>query len=149
MPDRHPIVVPTPMKRMVFGLLDYISLLGLLTILIATVVAIGQEVLVILRQGEIKLTDLLLLFIYMEVIAMVGIYFRSQRLPVRFPVLIAMIALSRHIILEASHMDEWELLAMSASVFILGLTAVMLKYGNKFDSYERPLLSNNDSGTAQ
>lgn len=135
--DRHPIVIPTPIKSIVFLVVDTISLLGLLTILIATAIAIGQEVLLIFQQGKIELTDLLLLFIYMEVIAMAGIYFRSQRLPVRFPVLIAMIALSRHIILEADHLSEWELMAMSISVLVLGLTTVLLKYGNKFDVFEK------------
>lgn len=137
MPDRHPIVIPKPFKNISYFIVDSISLIGLCTILFASVVAIGQEVLVLFSHGKIELTDLLLLFIYMEVIAMVGIYFRSHRLPVRFPVLIAMIALSRHIILEASHMTEWELLAMAGSVFILGSTSVLLKYGNKFDAFEQ------------
>ena len=139
--DRHPVVVPECLKNAVYFIVDGVSLVGLLTILAATVIAIGQEVLVILRQGKIELTDLLLLFIYMEVIAMAGIYFRSHRLPVRFPILIAMIALSRHIIQDANGMDEWELLAMSGSVFVLGATTVLLKYGNKFDEYEKDTLS--------
>lgn len=137
MVDRHHITVPEPLKDIVFLTIDLISIAGLFTILFASVVAIVQEVLAIFQNGTIRLTDLLLLFIYMEVISMVGIYFRSHRLPVRFPVLIAMVALSRHIILEAGHMTQWELVAMAGSVFVLGLTTVLLKFGNKFDVYEK------------
>jgi protein PsiE len=137
MPDRHHLSIPDPLKRIVYGVLDTVSIVGLTVILCASLVAIGQEVLVIIERQAVRLADLLLLFIYMEVVAMVGIYFRSHRLPVRFPVLIAMIALARHIILEAGEMDKWELVAMAVSIFVLGVTTVLLKYGNRFDVFEK------------
>jgi protein PsiE len=136
MPDYHHFSIPIPLKKLVFRLIDSVSVLGLLSILIATAVAVGQEVVKIYGQAQVQLTDILLLFIYMEVISMVGIYFHSHRLPVRFPVLIAMVALARHIILETGHMTKWELIAMAGAIFILGVTTVLLKYGNRFDAYE-------------
>lgn len=129
--------LPGPLQRLIFKVIDSVALVGLLVILAATLVAVSQEVKIIWAQGAVQLSDLLLLFIYMEVIAMVGIYFRSHRLPVRFPVMIAMVALSRHIILEASSMTEWQILATVGAIFILGLTATMLKYGNRFDIFEQ------------
>jgi protein PsiE len=136
MSEQHHVSIPAPLKTFIYRLIDIVSILGLLVILAATLVAIGQEILVVLEQKQVRLSDLLLLFIYMEVIAMVGIYFHSHRLPVRFPVLIAMIALARHIILETGTMSQWELVAMAASIFVLGATTVLLKYGNRFDVYE-------------
>ncbi|MFN7901704.1 MAG: phosphate-starvation-inducible protein PsiE [Holosporales bacterium] len=136
MSDFHHLSLPVALKNTVFKIIDIISVVGLLSVLAATVVAIGQEMLVIIHQGKVHLTDILLLFIYMEVISMVGIYFHSNRLPVRFPVLIAMVALARHIILETADMNKWELIAMAAAIFILGVTTVLLKYGNRFDVYE-------------
>lgn len=129
--------LPEPLRQIIFKIIDGTALIGLLVILAATLIAVGQEVAVIWRQGAVQLSDLLLLFIYMEVIAMVGIYFRSHRLPVRFPIMIAMVALARHIILEAESMTEMEILATVGAIFILGVTATMLKYGNRFDVYEK------------
>jgi protein PsiE len=129
--------LPEPLRVVIFKIIDGAALVGLLTILAATLVAVFQEIVVISQHGAVRLADLLLLFIYMEIVAMVGIYFRSHRLPVRFPVMIAMVALARHIILEAGTMSESEILAIVGSIFILGVTATMLKYGNRFDVYEK------------
>lgn len=137
--------LPDPLRGLIFKVIDGAALVGLLIILVATLVAMCQEVYGVWNHGTVQLADLLLLFIYMEVVAMVSIYFRSHRLPVRFPVMIAMVALSRHIILEAGVMSEWQILAMVGSIFILGVTATMLKYGNRFDVYEQQNLQSNNA----
>jgi protein PsiE len=137
MPEYHHLALPAAVQKLVYRTIDIISVLGLVCILLATVVAISQEILLVWAQQQVKLADLLLMFIYMEVIAMVGIYFHSHRLPVRFPVLIAMVALARHIILETGTLSKWELVAMAGAIFVLGLTTVLLKYGNRFDAYEK------------
>lgn len=133
--------IPSRYQRIVYAVIDGISVLGLVAILGATIVAIYQEVLLVWNLGKVRVADLLLLFIYMEVIAMVGIYFKSHRLPVRFPIMIAMVALARHIILEASSMHEWEIVAYVGAIFVLGVTTTLLKYGNKFDVYENQHLT--------
>lgn len=129
--------LPEPFRRCVLKIIDSAALVGLMTILLATLIAVFQEVVIIWQHGAVRLADLLLLFIYMELVAMVSIYFRSHRLPVRFPVMIAMVALSRHIILEAGTMSESGILTMVGAIFILGVTATMLKYGNRFDAFEQ------------
>ena len=58
--------------------LHAIEQVGLLLVLIATIIAVGQEIVVMVRQGEVALKDLLLLFIYLEVIAMIKIYYREH-----------------------------------------------------------------------
>lgn len=85
--------------------LSVVEQVGLALILIATVIAIGQEVWVIVGKQRVDLADLLLLFIYLEVVAMVGIYFESHSLPVRFPMYIAMVALARYLILDSKAME--------------------------------------------
>lgn len=62
---------------------------GLVIIGIATIVAGWHEVQVMLTAGRVTLADLLLMFIYLEVLTMVGLYFESGKLPVRFPLYIA------------------------------------------------------------
>ena len=58
-------------KKTVFRLLHYIEQAGLVIILIATLIAVGQEIIVMFEQGKVELKDLLLLFIYLEVLAMI------------------------------------------------------------------------------
>jgi protein PsiE len=107
-------------------ILDAVEQVGLGIILLATVVAIGQEIWVIFAKLRVDLADLLLLFIYLEVVAMVGIYFESHQLPVRFPLFIAMVALARYLILEAKEMSPLDLLAVGATILILALTVLVV-----------------------
>ena len=83
--------------------------LGLWVVLLATVVAGIQEIWKMIEAREVLLTDLLLLFIYLEVITMVNVYWQSGKLPVRMPLYIAMVALARYLILEASHLGSSDL----------------------------------------
>jgi protein PsiE len=110
--------------------LDTIEQTGLGLILLATVVAIGQEIWVIIAKQGVDLADLLLLFIYLEVVAMVGIYFESHQLPVRFPLFIAMVALARYLILESKEMSPLSLLAVGATILILALTVLVVHFAH-------------------
>ena len=70
------------------GGLDLVEYLGLLIIALATTVAIYQEAMVMVEARKVGLADLLLMFLYLEVLAMIGQYFKSGQLPVRFPCLL-------------------------------------------------------------
>jgi protein PsiE len=72
-------------------LLNLVENIGLLVIGVATVFAMGTEVLNMMRAMQVTLSDLLLLFLYLEVFAMVGLYYQSGKLPVRFPLYIAIL----------------------------------------------------------
>lgn len=109
---------------------EFVERVGLILILVLTVVAVGQELMVVYEALKVTLADLLLLFIYLEVIAMVGIYFESHRLPVRYPIYIAMVALARYIILDAKNLSHWELLSVALSIFILTATVFLIRYGH-------------------
>ena len=102
----------------------------LLVIAIATTFALGSEVLVMVRAMLVTLTDLLLLFLYLEVFAMVGVYYDSGRLPVRFPLYIAMIALARYLILDMKAMEDWRMLAVTASILLLTMAVFLIRYGH-------------------
>lgn len=110
--------------------LDTVEQTGLGLILLATVVAIGQEIWVIIAKQGVDLADLLLLFIYLEVVAMVGIYFESHQLPVRFPLFIAMVALARYLILESKEMSPLSLLGVGATILILALTVLVVHFAH-------------------
>lgn len=110
--------------------LDGVEYAGLLVIAFATSVAMYDEVIVMINRGKVTLTDLLLMFLYLEVLAMIGRYFSSGQLPVRFPLYIAMVALARYLILDLKEMTEWRMLAVAAAIFLLTLGVLVIRYGH-------------------
>ena len=112
------------------GMLALVENVGLLVIAIATVFAMGNETLTMIRAMQVTLTDLLLLFLYLEVLAMVGLYYGSGKLPVRFPLYIAMVALARYLILDMKSMDDWRMVAVTGSILLLTLAVFLIRYGH-------------------
>jgi len=110
--------------------ISVVELVGLFVIAIATVIAAAQEVGLMLDAGKVRLGDLLLLFIYLEVVAMVGLYLASGRLPVRHPLYIGMVALARYLILDMKGMDELRMLAVAGSVLLLALAVLVVRFGH-------------------
>lgn len=84
------------------------------------------------KGGHATLEDILLLFIYLELGAMVGIYFRTQRLPVQYLIYIAITALSRHLVIDVREVsDEFHmhlLLSTAGAIAILSLAILVLSY---------------------
>ena len=100
-----------------------LSLLGLMTI-----VALGQEVFSIIVKGSIELGDLLLLFIFLEVLAMVRTQLVSGEIPLSMPFAIAMVALSRYLVLDMKAMDSWQILAVAGAMLLLAVSLVAIRY---------------------
>ncbi len=116
--------------------IQLIEWLGLLLITIATIIAIIQEVDSVIERQRVELYDILLLFIYLEVIAMVALYLTSGKLPVRYPIYIAIVAIARFIILELKILDALDVIWLSVSMLILTLAALVLRYGHAKFPYE-------------
>ena len=110
--------------------IDIAEWAGLLIICIATLVAIGQETWNMILQHKVLLQDILLLFIYLEILTMAGLYFRSGKLPVRYPIYIAMVAIARYIIIGMKEMDGWTTVALALAILILGLSVIAIRYGH-------------------
>jgi len=111
-------------------LLSLVEHIGLLVIAIATVIAMTSEVTAMAFARQVTLADLLLLFLYLEVLAMVGAYYRSGKLPVRFPLYISMVALARYLVLDIKGMDDWRMLAITASILLLTLAVLVVRIGH-------------------
>jgi protein PsiE len=109
---------------------------GLMLILLATLVAAGQEVAHMIGARMVGLSDLLLLFIYLEVIAMVHAYWQSGQLPVRMPLYIGVVALARYLILDIKAMDEWRMLSVAGAIVLLALAVLAIRYGHVRFPYE-------------
>ena len=102
------------------------GLLALIAIL--TLVATGQELVHIWQIGTVKLADLLLLFIYTEVLGMVGVFYASNRIPITLPLFIAMTALARLIILQGKEMDPITLLYEAGAIAIIALAVLIIRF---------------------
>lgn len=110
--------------------------LGLFLILIATAVAIGQELWHMIVLRHVELSDLLLLFIFLEVITMVEYYWRLGKLPVRIPLYIAMVALARYLILDTEDVRNIHALYITGAILILAFAVFVVRFGHLKFPYE-------------
>ena len=102
---------------------------GLLTLIaILTVVATLQEIIIVYEANKVNLADLLLLFIYTEVLGMIGIFFASNRIPITLPLFIAMTAIARLIILQGKEMQPITLVYEAGAILIIALGCLVIRY---------------------
>ncbi len=104
--------------------------IGLLIISISTVIAMLFEIGSMINARAVTLADLLLMFIYLEVIAMASIYLKSGKLPVRMPLYIAIVAMARYMILDMKNLDTLRLLGLAGAILILAITIFVIRYGH-------------------
>lgn len=115
--------------------ITWVEDIGLVIIAICTVIAIGIEISTMLEAKTVTLADLLLLFIYLEVLAMVAMYLDSGKLPVRMPLYIAIVALARYLILDMKSLDTWRMLGVAGAVLLVALAILVIRYGHTHFPY--------------
>ena len=120
----------TKLKESGYKALVIVEDIGLLIIALATVIAISFEIVDMFKAMTVTLADLLLLFIYLEVLAMVGIYLKTGKLPVRVPLYIAIVALARYMILDMKNLDTLRVLGLTGAVLILAISILAIRYGH-------------------
>jgi protein PsiE len=101
------------------NIIGAIEKIFLIIIAIFTIVAMGQEILLLIKNPRVQLQDLLLMFIYAEVLGMLGAFYSSRRIPITIPLFIAMTALSRLIILQGKEGDPSILLYESGAILLI------------------------------
>ncbi len=110
----------------------YLALFGIGATIVWSAV---YDYLQMMKSGHATLEDILLLFIYLELGAMVGTYFKTHRLPVQFLIYIAITALSRHLVIDVQKVSDnfhlYMLLAITVSIAILSGAVWMLSYTGK------------------
>jgi phosphate starvation-inducible membrane PsiE len=103
----------------------------LFVIAIATVwSAFGEFTHIFSGAAAPTLKDILLLFIYLEILAMVGIYFRTHRLPVRYLIYIAITALTRILVVDVKEMSNLVILSFTGAILMLTLAVLVLKFSS-------------------
>ena len=107
-----------------------IQLLTLVIILISTVIAIGSELYQMFKINKVTLADLLLLFLYLEVLAMVRVFWESQSIQITLPLFIAITALSRFIILQGKSINPEILVYEAGAILLIALAILVLRFRN-------------------
>lgn len=113
-------------------LFHYLALFGIGATIVWSAV---HEYMAMMRVGYASLEDILLLFIYLELGAMVGIYFRTRRLPVQYLIYIAITALSRHLVIDVQKVSDafhlYLLLSIAGAIAVLSLAILVLSFTSK------------------
>ena len=99
----------------------------LILIAFFTIFSVGVEMYAVLLNGKIALTDLLLMFIYAEVLGMVAAFYKYNKIPITIPIFIAITALCRLIILQGKGISTVDLIYESGAVLLLALSAIIIK----------------------
>ena len=118
-------------------LTDGFHILGLFAIGGATVWAAGTAFYAMIQKGHPSLEDLLLLFIYPEIGSMVGIYFRTNHMPVRFLLYVGITALTRHMIgfVQEQPTPDLGVLILAGATLILALAVLVIRFtSNRYPS---------------
>ena len=107
---------------------DIVEKIILVILLIATLAAISQEIIEVIAVQKVTLADILLLFIFLEVIGMIKEYWISKVIRMSYPIFIAITALARLIILQRKDIEPITLIYESLSILILSAAIVLLRF---------------------
>jgi phosphate starvation-inducible membrane PsiE len=129
---------PTRVGRIGRALVDCFQTIALFLLGATIVWAAGHEYMQMLDAGRVRLHDILLLFIYLELGAMVGIYFKTDRLPVLFLLYVAITALTRFLVIDVKDLPTNQVLVITGAILLLALAVLVLqvvasKFGNTQD----------------
>jgi protein PsiE len=111
--------------------LNNIAHVTLLFILwVAVLWSTTSSVIDILHKGAPTLDDLLLFFIYMEILAMIGIYFQTKRMPVRFLIYIAITAITRVLVVDVKTMSNVTIITYAGAITVLAIAILIIKFSS-------------------
>ena len=105
----------------------YLQLILLSIILLSTVIAVGIEIRTMYINQSVTLADLLLMFLYLEVLAMVRVFCDQQSISITLPLLIAITALARFIILQGKEMNPSGLVYEAVAILLIAGAIVVLR----------------------
>ena len=108
-------------------IIRFIQVFAVLLIFVGSLIGFFQEILQMFENRKIQLADLLLLFIYIEVMGMIRVYLLQEEIRITYPLIIAITAISRLIILQKKDLDPSILIYESVAILILAIAIIVLK----------------------
>ncbi|GAL04892.1 hypothetical protein JCM19237_4258 [Photobacterium aphoticum] len=131
-----PSHLPKSFSRPFLKLFHVLEAILLVAITMATVVAMLNEFIHVYVNKQILLTDILLMFIYLEVLAMVQQFVTNGKIPVRYPIYIAIMAIARYITLGMKELDGIYVVWLATAAFILAAATLIIRVGHHYWPYE-------------
>ena len=131
-----PSHLPKSFSRPFLKLFHVLEAILLVAITMATVVAMLNEFIHVYVNKQILLTDILLMFIYLEVLAMVQQFITNGKIPVRYPIYIAIMAIARYITLGMKELDGIYVVWLATAAFILAAATLIIRVGHHYWPYE-------------
>ena len=107
-------------------------------IVVLVLVLCGVELKEMIFNGIVEIQNIILLFIYMEVMTMAGIFFTSGKIPIRYPLYISMFALSRHISFE--NLQGIDAIYLAGSILLIAIALLGLAYRDRLSNHDAPEL---------
>ncbi|MAI58880.1 MAG: phosphate starvation-inducible protein PhoH [Rhodobacteraceae bacterium] len=123
--DRDKLVFP---PKDWYNFITWMEKSLLIVIAFLTAYAVALEIVTVVTSRAVKLTDLLLLFIYAEVLGMVAAFYKYRKIPITVPIFIAITALCRLIILQGKGINTVDLLYESGAILLLALAALVIRW---------------------
>ncbi|WP_394249656.1 phosphate-starvation-inducible protein PsiE [Vibrio profundi] len=131
MPSHLPQSFSKPFLKIFYAL----EAVLLVAITLATLFAMVEEFMHVFAEKRVQLTDILLMFIYLEVLAMVQQFVVNGKIPVRYPIYIAMMAIARYITLGMKELDATLVVWLSVAAFILAAATLLIRVGHHYWPY--------------
>ena len=107
-----------------------IQLVAVLAVLVATIIAFFVELSLMYETKTVGLADLLLMFIYIEVLGLVRSYWETRSVRITYPLVIAITALARYIILQDKNSDPANLIYIALAILIVSMATVVIRFRN-------------------
>ena len=123
-------MIPNRFSKIMQRSLGVVEQAVLIVIGLATILAVFQAIAHIWQSRAIAVADILLLFLYLEVMSMLNHYLSAGNLPVRYPLYFGIIALARYLILDIKELDAMTMFALSGSILLIALAILIVRFGH-------------------
>lgn len=139
------------LDRFLSTLFRYVEKAVLLLVGGLALLAIGQLVMGVVGNGQVKLEDVLLIFIFLEIMAMANVYFIRHSVPFTYPMFIAVTALSRLIVLQGKNIAMENLLFEGGAILLVSVAILVIRFSQRYhcDEPERDESANTEHATTR
>tara|TARA_R110001583_G_scaffold21088_1_gene80251 strand:- start:17289 stop:17702 length:414 start_codon:yes stop_codon:yes gene_type:complete len=129
--------LPPTFTKIFLKFFSYIEAVLLIAITLATIFAMSNEFFHVFREQTVMLNDILLMFIYLEVLAMIQQFVVNGKIPVRYPIYIAIMAIARYITLGMKELQSVDVIWLSLAALLLAASTVVIRVGQFYWPYKQ------------
>lgn len=131
-----PSHLPKKFTSVFLKLFSYVEAMLLVVITFATIYAMANDFYHVYEELSVKLTDILLMFIYLEVLAMIQQFVVNGKIPVRYPIYISIMAIARYITLGMKEIQSLDVVWLAIAALVLAISTVVIRAGHFYWPYK-------------